>query len=86
MSDNYQIQWERYRVRRRWIIGLIVAEFLAFFPFVGAAEFLSRKLFPRQGCGVIGGTLVDGFVRVHWVAPAEAPMPALRQELFRKHL
>lgn len=43
MSD-YESEWKRYRVRRRWIVACAIVEFLAFIPVVGAVAVVSRKL------------------------------------------
>jgi hypothetical protein len=51
MAD-YQNQWRQYRGRRRWLVVLVIAEFLAFFPAVAAATALSRR-FPGKELDIL---------------------------------
>jgi hypothetical protein len=46
--SNYQTQWERYRVRRRWIIAFTIIEFLGFIPIVGIVGLLTNKFLGRN--------------------------------------
>jgi len=49
---NYQEQWRRYRVRRRWIITCTIVEFIGFIPFVGEVSIASQRLFPGSDLGL----------------------------------
>jgi hypothetical protein len=43
--SHYQHEWEAYRVRKKRLVVLILAEFLGFFPFLALISFIDRKLF-----------------------------------------
>jgi hypothetical protein len=44
-ANNYKSGWETYRRRRNRIVLYMVAEFLAFIPFVGLVATVGRLLF-----------------------------------------
>ncbi len=45
MADGYLEQWQAYRVRKRNLTILLVAQFLGFLPFVTLVAFIARKVF-----------------------------------------
>jgi hypothetical protein len=57
----YEKDWKEYRIRRKRILVLIVAEFLAFIPVVALVAIVERKLFSTAYLGfptaVVWGTL-----------------------------
>src|SRR5215472_17895703 len=50
--SSYQSEWERCRRRRKKFIILLVAEFLAFIPFVALVVGIERKLLSTSHLGM----------------------------------
>ncbi len=45
MTNSYQEEWEAYRVRKRKLIVLLVAQFVGLIPFVTLVALIDRKVF-----------------------------------------
>ena len=45
MTTSYQEQWQAYRVRRRNLVLLLLAQFIGIIPFLSFVAFIDRKLF-----------------------------------------
>jgi hypothetical protein len=45
VTDGYQEQWQAYRVRKRNLTLLLIAQFLGIIPFLTLVAFIDRKVF-----------------------------------------
>jgi len=45
VTTSYQEQWQAYRVRRRNLVLLLLAQFIGIIPFLSFVAFIDRKLF-----------------------------------------
>jgi hypothetical protein len=45
MAD-YREQWRRYKVRERWIVAVMILEFVGFLPFIAVVSIASKRLIP----------------------------------------
>ena len=62
-AHKYQRQWQAFRWRRTWLGALLIAEFVAFFPFLILVATIEEDLFSTKNA-VFAAALLWGTVYV----------------------